>query len=204
MLAVMSAVPGRRWVPGRIKEANMGRGNRTTGRAVLLAATGTAAAAAVIGLSLPAGASPAAPRSAATLTGTEHFQLVGTSATSNRLNILAWGPFATVGTDFESTSNSATGTDLAKVTGGTFKIIHTFKSEKQTMNPRTCFLSVVGKGTYRLSGGTGAYKGISGSGSFTLTVYAIAARTKKGACNENANPVGFQQVITAAGPVKLP
>jgi hypothetical protein len=170
----------------------------------MLAATGTAAAAAVLGLTLPAGASPAAPHSAATVTGTEHFQLLGTSATSNRLSILAWGPFAATGTDIESTSNSATGTDVAKVNGGTFKIVHTFKSEKQSFNPKTCFLSVVGTGVYKLSGGTGAYKGISGSGKFTLTVYAIAPRTKKGACNENANPIGFQQVVDAAGPVKLP
>jgi hypothetical protein len=170
----------------------------------MLAATGTAAAAAVMGLTLPAGASPAVPHSAALVTGIEHFQLLGTSATSNRLNILAWGPFSATGTDFESTSNSATGTDVAKVNGGSFKITHTFKSEKQSFNPKTCFLSVVGKGTYKLSGGTGAYKGLSGSGSFTLTVYAIAARTKKGVCNENANPIGYQQVVNAAGPVRLP
>jgi hypothetical protein len=179
-------------------------GNRTTGRAVLLAATGTAAAAAVVGLTLPAGAAPTVAHRAATVSGTEHFQLISTSATSNTLNALAWGPFAAAGTDHEGNSNTKTATDLLKLNGGSFKITHTVKSEKQSINPKTCFLSVIEKGTYKLSAGTGAYKGISGSGTFTLTVYALAAKTKKGTCNENANPIGLQNVVTASGPVKLP
>jgi len=37
-----------------------------------------------------------------------------------------------------------------------------------------------------------------------VTAIAIAARTKAGKCNENANPVAYQQIIDASGPVTLP
>jgi hypothetical protein len=40
-----------------------------------------------------------------------------------------------------------------------------------------------------VSGGTGAYKGISGSGKVVLSIVSILGRTKSGACSENGKPV---------------
>jgi hypothetical protein len=172
-------------------------------RALAIAATGSAAVAAVIGLAVPAGASPVAARPAA-VSGTEHFQAVTSSATALTQPVIAWGPFAAGGVDHESSSNAPTSTDLFTFPGGSFKVTHTTKSMSQSGNAKTCFIEFVDKGTYKLSGGKGKYKGISGSGKFTVTVLAIAAKTKSGACNENANPVAFQQIISASGPVSLP
>jgi len=177
---------------------------RRHARTLAVAATGTAAAAAVIGLAIPAGASPVAARPAA-ITGTEHFQSVTASVTSNTAPVIAWGPFAAGGTDHMSNSNAPTSTDLFTFPGGSsFKVTHTSKAMSQSDNAKTCFLEFTDKGTYKLSGGTGKYKGISGHGTFTVTGIGIAARTKKGACNPNANPVAFQEIISASGPVRLP
>ena len=172
-------------------------------RALTVTAMGTAALAAVIGLAVPAGASPVAARPAA-IGGTEHFQSVTASATATKQPVMAWGPFAAGGVDHESNSNANTSTDLFVFAGGSFKVTHTGKSMSQSGNAKTCFVEFIEKGTYKLSGGAGKYKGISGHGTFTVTAIAIAARTKAGKCNENANPVAYQQIIDASGPVTLP
>jgi hypothetical protein len=173
-------------------------------RAFAAAATGAAAVAAVIGLAVPAGAAPVAPARPAAVSGTEHFQAVTASATATKQPVIAWGPFAAGGVDHESTSNANTSTDLFVFSGGSFKVTHTGKSMSQGGNAKTCFFKFVEKGTYKLSGGTGKYKGISGHGTFTVTAIAIAAKTKAGKCNQNANPVAFQQIISASGPATLP
>ena len=59
-------------------------------------------------------------------------------------------------------------------------------------------------GTYKILGGTGKYKGISGHGTYQLSIVGVGAKTKKGACSQTAPPVAFHQVINGSGPVKLP
>ena len=52
--------------------------------------------------------------------------------------------------------------------------------------------------------GTGKYKGISGHGTYQVSVVGLGAKTKKGACSQTAPPVAQHQVVNASGPVKLP
>jgi hypothetical protein len=172
-------------------------------RVFAFAVTAAAAVAAVIGLAVPAGASPVATRPAA-VSGTEHFQAVTSSATATTQVVIAWGPFAAGGVDHESSSNAATSTDLFTFPGGSFKVTHTTKSMSQSINSKTCFAEFGAKGTYKIHSGTGKYKGISGSGKFVVTDIGIAPRTKAGACNFNANPTSTEEIISASGPVKLP
>jgi hypothetical protein len=87
--------------------------------------------------------------------------------------------------------------------GGSLKETSSNPAGPSSFNPKTCLFQAAGKGTYKISGGTGRYKGISGHGSYTISDLGIDARTKSGACNQNAAPIAFQQVITATGPVKL-
>jgi hypothetical protein len=168
-----------------------------------LAVTVAAAVATVAGLAVPAGASPLAARPTA-VRGAEHFQIMTTSGSATSLGVIAWGAVTAAGIDHESSSNSPTSTDLLTFPGGSFKVTHTTKSMTQSTNAKTCFAGFGGKGTFRLSAGTGRYKGISGSGTFTLSSIGIAARAKSGACNLNANPVAYQQVIDANGTATLP
>jgi len=168
----------------------------TTGKRAALAAMTGAAAAAVVGLASPAGAAPVA---AAKVTGTEHFQMMTTSGTTSAFPVIAYGVFTTSGVDHESGGAAAT----FVFPGGTVKVRHTSGTGPQSFNPKTCLLQAHLHGTYTLTGGTGKYKGISGHGTYTLSILGIGAKSK-GTCSQTLPPVAWQQVIDASGPVTLP
>ena len=190
---------GIKTVGARLRGLSTGRK-----RAGVLAMTGAAVAAGLV-LAVPAGASP---RSAA-VTGAEHFQVMST-ATSNSPNspLIAWGVFTGAGVDRQISSNAAgtKGVDNFIFANGKFKVTHTAKTQKQSFNTKTCFYSFSQTGVFTLSGGTGKYKGISGSGKYALSVVGIGPKLKSGACNpnQNARSIANQQVIGANGSVTLP
>jgi hypothetical protein len=173
----------------------MGITGITRNRVTLLAMTG-AVLAGVIGLAVPAGAAPAAPGAAS---GTEHVQIMTTSATALSEPAIGWGLFTGAGTELLGTGS----TDTFTFPGGSFKETSSNPAGPSSFNPKTCLFRAAGKGTYKISGGTGTYKGISGHGAYTISDLGIDARTKGGSCNQNAAPIAFQQVITETGPVKL-
>ena len=175
---------------------------KTRKRAAVLAMTGAAVAGGVV-LAGPAGASPLAARPAA-VTGAEHFQAMSTSGTATTESVIAYGVFTNYGIDHENNSSAATSTDLFTFVGGSFKVTHTTKKQSQTVNAKACFFHFTASGTFKLSAGTGKYKGISGKGTFTVNGLGFGPKTKSGACNENANPVASQQVVDAIGTVTLP
>jgi hypothetical protein len=176
-------------------------------RAAVLAMTGAAVAAGVV-LAVPAGASPLAAGPAA-VTGAEHFQVMST-ATSNSPNspLIAWGVFTGAGVDRQISSNAAgtKGVDNFIFANGKFTVTHTAKTQRQSFNAKTCFYTFSQTGVFTLSGGTGKYKGISGSGKFALTVIGIGPKLKNGACNpnQNARSIANQQVIDGNASVRLP
>ena len=69
---------------------------------------------------------------------------------------------------------------------GSFKVAHTGPTT-QSLNPKTCLLTVTGHGIYKISGGTGAYAGISGSGKYTLSILAIVPKSG-GKCSTTMPP----------------
>jgi hypothetical protein len=157
---------------------------------------GAAAATAVV-LAVPAGASPLAPTTAPAVTGTEHFQIMTTSATSTRLSVILYGLFTAPGVDHVRSANL----DTFVLAGGTFNVKHSNAVGPQTFNPKTCLFTFNGHGTYTITGGTGKFKGISGHGKYTLSILGLQPKKKSGACNQNAVPAAFQQVVDATGPV---
>ena len=150
-------------------------------------ATG-AAGAAMTGIALGSGGS-----------GTEHFSFMSTSTTNeSKYSAIATGPITAGGT--------------AELTGGKGKIVFPTGTINLTSkmsgapteggSMRKC-LNVFGeKGTYTLTGGTGAYRGISGSGRFSLKSTGVGM-VKHGKCDisSSSKPVASQSVITASGPV---
>ena len=155
----------------------------------------TAGAVAVSGLA----AASASPTVRPSVTGTEHFQLMTTSPTSNRATVIARGSvFTAGGVDIQGST-----TDTIKFPGGTFKIKHSPGTGPQSFNPKTCLLTVNQRGTYRVGHGTGKYKGISGHGKYHVLILAIAARNANGKCSQTKPPRVFQQLIQAHGPVTL-
>ncbi len=167
-----------------------------------------AAVAAGVVLAVPAGASPLTAGPAA-VTGTEHFQVMST-ATSNspKSPLIAWGVFTGAGVDRQISSNASgtKGVDAFIFANGKFTVKHTAKTQKQSFNARTCFYSFSQTGVFTLSRGTGKYKGISGSGTFALTVIGIGPKLKSGACNpnQNARSIANQQEIVGNASVRLP
>jgi hypothetical protein len=159
----------------------------------LAAAIGAVSVTAVLG-----GASLAGASARPAVSGTEHFQLMTTSATSKTSSIIATGVFTAGGTDTRTTNS----TDTVAFPTGTFVITHSKGTGTQSFNPKTCLLKVNMKGTYSLGSGTGAYANISGSGTYQLSILAVAAKSG-GTCSRTLPPTSFQQVIRASGPVSL-
>jgi len=153
------------------------------------------AVAAVLWLALPAGASPAAR---AAVSGTEHFQLMTPSATATRIPIIAYGVFTKAGVD-----HTGSKVDTLVFSNGSFKINHSGVPVHFTINKKTCLFQASGTGKVTLSGGTGAYKGISGTPLATVRILGIAARSSTGACSMRKTPVAFQQLIKASGTITL-
>jgi hypothetical protein len=145
-----------------------------------------------------AGVANAATASRAT-SGTEHFNLMTTLPSSSKSTIIASGVFTAGGID---TAGSTT--DTAKFANGSFKIDHGTKITiiKEQINSKTCLAVFEGKASFTLKDGTGAYKGISGSGTALINELAIFARSK-GKCNPNANPLSNEQTITGTAHIKL-
>jgi hypothetical protein len=158
-----------------------------------------AAAGAAVVVAGPAGASVLAPRTAPAITGTEHFQIMTTSGTATKLGLIIYGLFTAEGVDHEGTPTATFST-----ADGTFEVKHSSPAGPQRLNPKTCLSSDNGHGTYTIMDGTGAYKGITGHGNYTVTVLDIQPKTKSGGCDENAAPTAFQQVIDGNGPITLP
>jgi hypothetical protein len=144
------------------------------------------------------GIATAATHSAAT--GTESFQMMTTSATSPTASVIASGVFTAPGTINTNTKGNK-GTFVFP--SGTVSLKHSAGTGKQSFNPKTCLLTVNEHGTFKLTGGTGAYAGITGHGDYQLSILAIAARSGS-KCSESKAPLAYHQVIEATGPVTLP
>jgi hypothetical protein len=77
------------------------------------------------------------------------------------------------------------------------------------VNKETCSFVYGGTAPMSMIGGTGLYKGLSGTGTITETFAGVGpsytSGAKKGQCNmsNNANPVAEWGSVTASGTVKF-
>jgi len=165
----------------------------------ILAVAGSLAAAGAIMASGLSGASAASAGRAAS-SGTEHFQLVTTSATANKALVIAYGLFGAAGTD-----HMGNNVDRFVFAGGAFKVWHSNGKGTPHFNTRTCVLTGTIRGTFKVYGGTGKYAKISGHGHYVLSLLGIAKRKANGSCNssQNALPAAVQEIIQASGRIKL-
>ena len=162
-----------------------------TRRNRLLAATGAAAATGAIVVCGVTAASAASP--GITRTSTESVQIMQTTI-PGKATVIAHGAFTASGVASETL-------DKIVFPHGTLKLRASPGTGPSRFDAKTCLGTEDKHGTYRIFGGTGAYKGISGHGRYHLNTLFVAARDAKGKCSHNKEPVGFQLVIRASGPV---
>ena len=158
----------------------------------LLAAAGAATATGAIvvcGVTAASAASPSSMR-----TSTESFQIMQATI-PGEATVIAHGAFTATGVA-NKTLNKILFAD------GTFKLRHSPGEGPSLFNAKTCLGSVHQHGTYKIFGGTGAYQGISGHGRYHLDNLFVAARNANGTCSHSKEPVAFQLVIRASGPVQ--
>ena len=165
-------------------------------RKLILAVTTTIAVLAPV-LILTAGASAT--------TGTESFTAITTNPGSGVASLIATGGFTAGGTVLV-----AKHAETVRFAGGKFKLVlHGPGSKHVSLNPTTCLYTKTGSGSYTLADGTGAYKGISGSGKISFSLRA-AYPLVNGKCPSNDQPGGsgtwtaIQFIETASGPISLP
>jgi hypothetical protein len=154
---------------------------------------------AVAGAVAATGLTAASASQAAGSSGFEFFQLVNTNPANNApSSIIARGAFTAGGVDHPGSK-----VDTVVFPNGTFKIAHSNGTGTPRFNAKTCLSTIALNGTYRLSGGTGAYAGISGHGIYRLNILIVGARNAAGKCSHKLPPTAFQQIIKAQGPVSL-
>jgi hypothetical protein len=163
----------------------------TSKRKAAIATAITVPVAAATALWLAAPASAAQPASAARVN--DHIQLMTTSATSSTLSAIETGAFTGAGVDYSGST-----VDTLVFPAGTYKAWHGTGTGTQTLNPRTCLLTVSLHGTDRAYDGTGKFRGISGRGTWQASVLAIYPRSG-GKCATGKVPLAFQEIITGSG-----
>jgi hypothetical protein len=140
------------------------------------------AAIAVIGL--------AAPASAQAKSGTEHFLALSNSGTSKRYTLIGLGPIHARGVDIQLTGTK----DRFKFPAGSLLVKHNPKHDHNTIDRKTCLFTYTESGTYKITGGTGAYKTAAGHGTYAVNVIGIGCSQKK-----PAKLLQFQ--LRASGPL---
>jgi hypothetical protein len=123
----------------------------------------------------------------------QHFIGLSTDPSNMNAFIIATGPIHARGTDV-----TVSGTrDRFKFPRGTLFITHRAgKPATNRFDKVTCYFTFTERGTYRVTGGTGAYAHASGNGRYSLKGSGIA-------CDQKAPPTVFTIEIRASGPLRF-
>jgi hypothetical protein len=161
----------------------------------LLTAAGTVAAAAAIALTGVTAAS-AVPRSRPADSGTEHIQVMSTSTSSSTASAIAYGLFTAAGTARLGSARVGT----ISFPGGMITLSHHAGKGTMHFSPKTCLAILSQPGTYKITGGTGKYAGITGHGTYHLSYTFIGSRTA-GKCSTVQPPAAQQELLRLSGRV---
>lgn len=129
--------------------------------------------------------------------GTEYLTFMTTAKGGDKFSVIATGLFTAGGTAI-----GPSGKGTLYFSNGTIETISKSSKPVTTSNYVTCYGTLSQKGTYTIVGGTGAYKGISGSGTFKVRLREVIPIVN-GKCH-GTTPVAAQGIVTGSGPVTLP
>jgi hypothetical protein len=176
--------------------------DRATRLAGLSAVIAAAAAATVLGT---AAASTSAERKLLP----QRFTLYTANVRGNDAPVVvqAAGPISGVGTVTQTATSTPGGREINYITlrfaPGTVRLVAPERSGWK-IDRRSCTANAFGAGTFRITGGTGAYRGVRGNGSFANRGVAVGARSSNGAClAENAPPVVNYVIVSLSGKTAL-
>ena len=156
-----------------------------------------AAAAAAITATAGITAASAAPEASHAASGTEYFQVMSASVTPGPASVIARGVFAAAGQVRLGDAKDSTIT----FPGGTIVLSHRPAANSSRFYPEGCLSVVSQTGSYRIVRGTGRYAGISGHGTYQLSLEIVAARAG-GHCSSARPPLGQQELLRLSGPVR--
>jgi hypothetical protein len=143
-------------------------------------------------------AGPSAARAAAVAPRAarhEEFRIISTAAAARRLSVLATGGFTAGGYVVPGTVVSLHSADKLVFRNGGFQMARHITRQWLPMPTSACLVRETIHGKFTLGHGTGAFSGISGSGSFVMKIRGVLRRPH-GKCG---GPMTVYQMITWAG-----
>jgi hypothetical protein len=167
---------------------------RITRLVVVAGAVCTTAAAATV-----ASANPAASTQRFTLTTrTVHGK-------DSPIRVIGAGPIGGVGTvQLRSSPDNRVDHMTLHLANGTVFVVATEKSFAVHPDLRKCIATTIGHGTFTIDGGTNAFRGARGHGTYLRRGVLIGARSKKGTClGRKAPPAGTSTTVAMTGTVAL-
>jgi hypothetical protein len=170
-------------------------------RALAAAITLASTAALVGGATAAAQASPPAAQASPPAarqpgaSGAEHFRIISVAASSRRQSVLATGAFTAGGYQVPGQVIGLRATDRMVFPNGTFLVSRRITKQVLPLPTSSCQIAETIRGTLSISGGTGSYRGISGSGAFLLKISGVI-RKSRGQCG---GPMTVYQSINYEG-----
>jgi hypothetical protein len=145
----------------------------------------------------------AAGGGAGAATGNEHFTLSSTTVegVDHAVRVVAVGAVHATGT-FSAKENNGSSRDLITLhfAKGTITLAGHELKTSMVPNLRACTAKGTGRGTFTITGGTGAYTGITGRGTYLRHTSIVGARDKNGTClGQKAQPKLVRYKATAVG-----
>jgi hypothetical protein len=156
-----------------------------------------AAAAAAITTAVGVTAASAAPTATHAASGTEYFQVMSTATSPGPASVIARGVFTAAGQGRLGGAKVST----LRFPGGTIVLSHQQAHGSARFSPTSCLTLVSQSGSYRIVRGTGRYAGVSGHGTYQLSLEIVAARAG-GRCSSARPPLAQQELLRLSGPVR--
>lgn len=132
----------------------------------------------------------------------EHFTLSSTTVkgVDQAVRVVAIGAVHATGTFTGKDTNSSRDLITLHFPKGTITLAGHELKTSMIPNLHACRANGTGRGTFTLTGGTGAYTGITGSGTYLRHTTIIGARDKNGTClGQKAQPKLIRYKATAVG-----
>ena len=156
-----------------------------------------AAAAAAITTAAGVATASAAPTATHAASGTEYIQVMSTATAPGPASVIARGVFTAAGQVRLGNAKVST----IRFPGGTIVLSHRQAHGSERFSPASCLSLVSQSGSYRIVHGTGRYAGISGHGTYQLSLEIVAARAG-GRCSSARPPLAQQELLRLSGPVR--